>query len=105
MITKIQGYKSSDGKMHASIEDAQASELFEIVVEVHRDSGIPIVDTDAKLIVDGLMRHRDKIIDILTTTPSSKPKARAINGGRKKRAARNEQTTMFQTATPAAPAA
>ena len=34
------------------------------------------------------MINSERIIDILTTTPASKPKARAINGGRKPRKAK-----------------
>jgi len=32
-----------------------------------------------------ILDKKDKIIDILTMTSSSKPKARAVNGGTKKR--------------------
>lgn len=95
MITKIQSYRSSDGSIFATIEEAQRKDLE--LLFASQDQGTSSEDV--------VLKNRDKIIDILTTTPSSKPKARAINGGRKKRAAKNEQTATFQTATPAAPAA
>lgn len=80
MITKVGAFKTSDGRTFETIEQAQQNEV-EILLGV-KDDKMP--GTVAEL-SNLLMEHKDKLVDILTTTPSSKPRARSINGGRKKR--------------------
>jgi len=73
MIEFTKSYKTSDGQVFGSIEEAQIHELL-LVVNLDKDQA------------EYVIQHKDKVVDILTTTPNSKPKARATNGGTKKRA-------------------
>lgn len=80
MITKVNAYQSSDGTAHSSLEEAQKFEIFNIL-----KSGGKWADEVLDEVADAIMDNAEAIVDILTTTPSSKPKARKINGGTKKR--------------------
>jgi hypothetical protein len=75
MIEFTKGYKTSDGKLVATIAEAQLHELTLLL------SGTTHQENVAKYILD----NKDKFVDILTTTATSKPKARSVNGGRKNR--------------------
>ncbi len=75
MIERTSAFKTSDGQTFAELPDAQKHEL-ELLLE-H--------DDDLPMTVSTLLEHADKIVDILTTGPRSKPKARKIHGGTKKR--------------------
>lgn len=75
MITFTKSYKTPDGQVHATLEEAQKHEL-EAVFNCF-DKAIDIAKT--------IIENKDLIVDILTTTPNSKPKARSVNGGRKNR--------------------
>jgi hypothetical protein len=79
MIQKAPSYVTSDGKPFADLKAAQAHELRTLF-------GENITQGQAEAI-DELVDHKEFVIDILTTTASSKPKARKINGGTKKRKA------------------
>lgn len=72
MIEFTKSFKTEDNKIFATIEEAQ---IHELEVALSLDSDI------VKQIVD----NKDAVMDILTTTKNSKPKARKINGGNKKR--------------------
>lgn len=76
MITKTKAYTSSDGNVHATLEAAQRAELLGIFPETCSDgsswTGTGIVNT--------LFEHADRIRDVLTTRPTSRPRARAVNG-------------------------
>lgn len=75
--------ETSDLKLFGSLEEAQRHEIKLVF-------GNPTDETAAfgiKEIADTLFEQRDKVLDILTTTERSRPSARKINGGRKKRAA------------------
>lgn len=75
MIQFTKSYKTSDGQVFGTIEDAQYHEL-------QTTLGL---SNDSNNIIGVIMKNKDVIIDILTTTPNSKPKARSVNGGTKKR--------------------
>ena len=77
MIEFTKSYKTADGQVFGSIEDAQTHEI-EVLFEKNP------FDTphDAAAIV---LKNKTIFIDILTTTPNSKPKARATHGGTKTR--------------------
>jgi hypothetical protein len=97
MIEFTKAFKASDGQAYFTIEDARQAEIecmmagdesFEVVKSESQES-------IAKWIVD----NQEKIVDILTTTENSKPKARAINGGRKPRKPKTPATiTASETA-------
>lgn len=80
MIEKCTSFKTSDGEIHASIEKAQNHVLERILMS----KGV----SDSAGIASTILENKDEIIDCLTMTASSKPKARKINGAVKKRAAK-----------------
>ena len=81
MITKTQFFTTADGTPHKTIELAQAHELTAFIIETE------IIDeANAAGLAEKLLAKKDHIIDLLTMKASSKPKARKINGGTKKRA-------------------
>ncbi len=90
MITRTPSYKTDDGEVFASLEAAQIHELISLM---DGDSTKDQKHSEAVWIVS----NRDKILDILTTTEKSKVRARAVNGGTKKR-------TPKPATTPATPA-
>jgi len=81
MIEFTKSYKTSDGKLVASIPEAQVHELSILLGQVQVGDGETQRDVLAKFILE----KKDVVVDILTTTSTSKPKARAIHGGTKKR--------------------
>lgn len=80
MIEFTKAYKTQDGQTFGDLKEAQAHELEELLAPFHKEEGMSTTDI-AGWIVD----NSDKVIDILTTNESSRPKARKINGGTKKR--------------------
>lgn len=84
MIEFTKAFKTSDLETHASLEAAQRHEL----VNIFLGQQLPASDTErcaAELAADTVLENAEVIVDILTTTATSKPKARKINGGTKKR--------------------
>ncbi len=77
MIQFCKAYTTTDGKTFGVIEEAQQHEL---ELMFGRDT-----PATASALAAALLQNADKIVDILTTTKSSKPKARRINGGTKVR--------------------
>ena len=77
MIEFTKSYKTADGQVFGTVEEAQAHELEALFLTSP-------VDTPSDL-AKSILAKKAEIIDILTTTPNSKPKARRINGGTKKR--------------------
>lgn len=78
MITKTQGYQSSDGKFHPTLESAQKCDLAELLKdEVKNDA--------PEFYAVIIMKYREKILDILSTTPTSKVRGRKINGATRTR--------------------
>lgn len=96
MIEKIAAYKSSDGKCVGSIEEVQRHELRILLTpgmidgEKGTDQDRAALDTAVHVIVE----NRDKVVDVLTTGPRSKPKARSVNGGTKKRTPKPAQAVV-----------
>jgi hypothetical protein len=79
MIEFTKSYKTADGQVFGSLEMAQLHELETLLGGV--DGNINCLANISK----HLLKHKDLLIDVLTTTPNSKPKARSVNGGTKKR--------------------
>lgn len=69
-----------DGVAYATLEDAQKEGLLRLLAgdEANRSP-------ELERIAHKLVTEADKVIDILTTDTSSRPKARKVNGGTKKR--------------------
>jgi len=76
MIEFTKSYKTADGEVFATIEEAQIHEF---------ESLIGSLPDNITALTHLLVSEKDKIVDILTTTSNSKPKGRRINGGTKKR--------------------
>lgn len=72
MITKTPAFQTSDNKTFPSLDEAQRHE---IALTLHLDPGAP----PEKQLLDAIMSAREKIADILTTKPNSRPKARKAN--------------------------
>lgn len=82
MISFTRSYKTEDGQVFGTIEEAQTHELT-VALDKHRSD---FSDTNpAAAMAKILLKDKNVILDILTMTPNSKPKARAIHGGSKKR--------------------
>ncbi len=79
MIEFTKSYKTGDGQVFATIKEAQ---LHDLSVELTK---VIANQTNVGEVAEFLLDQKDTIIDILTTTPNSKPKARASHGGTKNR--------------------
>lgn len=86
MIEKTTSFKTSDGTLHETIEAAQVNE-----VQAYLKS-IDISEGEVERLAAGLIKNKDHVIDILTMKASSKPRARKVNGGTKKRAKKGDAT-------------
>lgn len=76
MITKTKAYTSSDGTVHATLEAAQRCELLTLFPESNSSE----TAWNPTVIVNTLFANADRIRDVLTTRPTSRPRARAVNG-------------------------
>lgn len=110
MITRVTGYRTSDGKTFEKLEECQTHEIALILSGLSAEPA-PEPDltsaaegsprrrfTQAKAMAVEILKFKDKIVDILTTGPRSKALARSVNGGTKTRPsrARKPQTTETQ---------
>lgn len=68
MITTAKAFVTSDQKTHATLEDAQKHELNILWLD---KTGTPDVP-------EWVLANRDKLLDILSTKPGSKVRARKI---------------------------
>ena len=88
MIAFTKSYKTSDDQVFSDIKHAQLHEL-ELVIKKHPSFKLQstvLGEESPEAVVAGiLLDSKDIIMDILTTTANSKPKARSVNGGSKKR--------------------
>ncbi len=84
MIQFPKSFTCSDGNVYETLALAQEHELVLIMKSFER-----ILSQDHPNFINNLARNlvlnSAKIVDILTTKTASKPKARAINGGKKTR--------------------
>lgn len=83
MIEKTTAYKAGE-QFFPCIEDAQKHEIAEVLLDLTPGDERETAIRAAEIII----KNRDKILDILTMTPASRPHARKINGGSKKRASK-----------------
>jgi hypothetical protein len=80
-IEFARSYKASDGKCYGTIREAQHAELEELLYPSADRGG----DLDYQKVVTLILDKKDQVLDILTTTDASRPKARKVNGGSKPR--------------------
>jgi len=93
-ITFTKAYATSDGRTFTLLREAQKHELEQLCQEHGGESA----DT-----LDVILAHAATVINILSTTASSRPKARKANGATRKRPTRVDpmaatQATFKQTA-------
>jgi hypothetical protein len=74
MIERTHAYKVGD-QSFLTLEDAQRFEMKRLV------QGLP----DPEQLVQWMFDNKDQVLDILTTTTNSKPRARKVHGGTKNR--------------------
>ena len=77
MIERTVAFKIGD-QSFLTLKDAQVHEMKQLVNTKNPPAG-------ADEVVEWVFKNKDKIMDILTTTTTSKAKARSINGGKKPR--------------------
>lgn len=77
MIEFTRSYKTGDGQVFGTIVEAQAHELAALMKS--NDLG----PNGAEAVAQFLIAQKDAVIDILTMTPNSKPRARKTHGGTK----------------------
>ena len=82
MITKTQSYSTADGQIWPTIEAAQTHELSCLLANTEGPLPVGV----AKLLVE----QREKVLDILTTGPRSRPRGRKVNGASRKRTPKAE---------------
>ena len=82
MIEFTKSYKTADGEVFATIEEAKRHELVIALKKINIPQGANISMDDVATLV---LTAQDEIVDILTMTPNSKPKARKMHGGTKNR--------------------
>lgn len=73
MITFERAYKTSDGHMVPDLKTAQVMEL------------VTLLKLDGSKIAELIVENRVQVLDILTTSKDSRPRARAVNGGKRTR--------------------
>jgi len=97
MITFAKSYKTSDDRIFGTVIEAQTHEL-EIIFE-----DVNITATVGKScavdIANAIISKKELIVDILTTTPNSKPQARSLHGGTKKRPSKTVVTDAVTSVT------
>lgn len=86
MIEPANGWRCGD-QFFPSIVQAQEHEIAKLFLE---DGP---VTRDADSIAKFIMERKDQILDIMTMRKGSKPRARKINGGTKRRKTTTEQAT------------
>lgn len=98
MIQPVKAYKASDGTLCESVEEVQRREVYLLVTDNLVTTGAGengLTDQQINDVVILITEHRDKLLDILTTGPRSRPARRTINGA----------TTKKRKAKPATPSA
>lgn len=79
-IIFAKSFQASDGECYATLKEAQVVELA-IIFDRGGSENSAIASKYAEIVVEA----KEEIMDVLSTTENSKPLARKINGGTKKR--------------------
>jgi hypothetical protein len=74
MAKKTSSWTAADGSVHTDFNSAQICDLT-----------ILLNEGNGKSPPEFIWANRDRVVDILTTKPNSRPTARKINGGKKVR--------------------
>lgn len=93
MIKFTKSYQASDGKCYPTLREAVISELAAII------AGWEVgIQDKAVTIAECMFANAPEVVDILTTTQTSRPKARAIHGAKKPRKPKSPEQNQAQTA-------
>jgi hypothetical protein len=87
MIEFTRAFKTASG-VYGTLEEAQLAELAVLFKDAESVGVNP--ESVAQLVLD----NTDQIVNILTTTKDSRPKARKENGGTKKRRKKDSLTAV-----------
>lgn len=79
MIEFTKAYVSG-GSVYATLREAQRAELMEVLCSISTSTL-----TASGEIANYILDNQQRVMDILTTTDTSRPKARAVHGGKKNR--------------------
>lgn len=96
MITKTKSYQTEDGTVHATLQEAQLHEVSVLIDKMFVADGPTLAKTD---VAKFLVAEREKLVDILTTTEKSRPKTRAVNGGKRTRKPKSKPTDTAAVST------
>jgi len=88
MITRTQAYQVGD-KTFATLEEAQTYEMQSLLNNCSVSGSVGSAEFWKSTAEYLVVEQKDKVVDILTTGPRSKPKARKIN---KKKGAPNAES-------------
>lgn len=88
MIERTSAFKVGE-KTFATLTEAQAHELGSLLFD--EDCG----NADSAAICNRILAHAEKVIDILSTKPTSKVRARKLNGATRKRKSPTDTTTSL----------
>lgn len=89
MIERSPSFKTSDGVRFETLPEAQEQELA-LLLSIEEPGQSRPCGND-KTYAQRIIKNREAVIDILTTTPTSLPKARKLHGGTKTRKASQPQ--------------
>lgn len=97
-MKKVKAWETSDGQTFSTVEDAQKHELRHIL-----DNAFKGIAEDQTLkgalasVVEVLLTQADDVVNILTLKDDSRPAARKVGSGRKKK---GDQAVAAPTAEP-----
>ena len=90
MIERVNSYRTTDGSLYNTVEQAQQHELERLLEEALKTTD---TEKDSETILTPISKffrdNSEQVIDVLTTTNSSRPAARKLHGGSKKRKTEN----------------
>ena len=101
MIQFTKSYQASDGNVFGTLRLAQEHELKLILKDI-LEEWPALASDDYKLLPSisaRLIENAGQVVDILTTKANSKPRARAIHGGRKPRKTKTESVLIVPNPT------
>jgi len=96
VIEKVQSYKVGE-KFFNTFEQAQEAEIMDFFSFVTNDQIATMEHGPSRALALHVMDNKAKLMDILTSTPRSRAKARAINGAKRKRKSLPKTITASET--------
>jgi hypothetical protein len=91
MIEKVPSFRATNGEVFPTLEGAQKAEIRALLTP-------EMGEGPSDIILVAILRNSERLVDILTTSPASLPKARKVNGGTKRRKAKVEALAVHNEA-------